>query len=241
VTNEVLTSFVAFTQNHDAIANTLDGRRLQRQVSPGKYRAITAALLLGPQTPLIFMGQEFNASSVFPYFADYPPQSKELWNSRKKEAAEFAQFRDPSALARILNPCSTDTLRAATLNHAERASNVETFQLFADLIALRKQYVTALMPQELQGALLTQDALVLRWRAPRGMQCLLILNLGPQIECRAWAEPLLAAPSGQCWRAIWASESSRYGGMGAVEALLPEGWQFGAEAAQLLIAHPRMG
>ena len=238
VTNEVLTSFVAFTQNHDAIANTLDGRRLQRLVSPGKYRTITAALLLGPQTPLIFMGQEFDASSLFPYFADYPEQSKELWDDRKRQAAQFAQFQDPSALAQILNPCSTDTFHAATLNYAERAANAQTLHLFADLIALRKRYATTLMPQELQGALLTQDACALRWQAPGGMPCLLILNLGSQIECRTWAEPLLAAPSGRCWRAIWASESPRYGGLGAVEPELPEGWQFGAEAAQFLIALP---
>ena len=63
-------AFVCFTENHDQIANTGTGDRPRFQTSPGRYRAITALLLLGPWTPLLFQGQEFGASSPFLFFAD---------------------------------------------------------------------------------------------------------------------------------------------------------------------------
>ena len=236
VTDELLTSFVAFTQNHDAVGNTLDGRRLQRLVSPGKYRAITALLLLGPQTPLIFMGQEFNASTLFPYFADYPGEWSKLWKGRREEAGIFDPFRDPAAAAQILDPCSLDTFQAARLNHAERQSNHETLQLFTDLLALRRQYAQALSTRDLASAVLTPQAFAMRWSAPEGTECLFILNLGAQMECRAWPEPLLVAPPGRHWSGAWASDSPRYGGMGVVDPQQPGGWQFAAETAHLLVA-----
>ena len=63
-------AFVCFIENHDQIANTGPGDRPRFQTSPGRYRAITALLLLGPWTPLLFQGQEFGASSSFLFFAD---------------------------------------------------------------------------------------------------------------------------------------------------------------------------
>ena len=63
-------AFVCFIENHDQIANTGPGDRLRFQTSPGRYRAMTALLLLGPWTPLLFQGEEFGASSPFLFFAD---------------------------------------------------------------------------------------------------------------------------------------------------------------------------
>jgi len=63
-------TFVCFIENHDQIANTGAGDRPRFQTSAGRYRAITALLLLGPWTPLLFQGEEFGASSPFLFFAD---------------------------------------------------------------------------------------------------------------------------------------------------------------------------
>src|SRR5215468_5098442 len=63
-------AFVCFVENHDQIANTGPGDRVRFQTSPARYRAMTALLLLGPWTPLLFQGEEFGASSPFMYFAD---------------------------------------------------------------------------------------------------------------------------------------------------------------------------
>lgn len=63
-------AFIAFIENHDQAANCAFGERVRFQTSPGRYRALTALLLLAPSTPLLFQGQEFGASSPFTYFND---------------------------------------------------------------------------------------------------------------------------------------------------------------------------
>ena len=63
-------AFVAFLENHDQVSNAIAGERVRFSTSPGRYRAMTALLLFGPWTPLLFQGQEFGASSPFVYFAD---------------------------------------------------------------------------------------------------------------------------------------------------------------------------
>src|SRR4029077_14028225 len=57
-------AFVCFIENHDQIANTGAGERVCLQTSPARYRAMTALLLLGPWTPLLFQGEEFGASQI---------------------------------------------------------------------------------------------------------------------------------------------------------------------------------
>src|SRR6185436_16795891 len=52
------TAFVHFLQNHDQVANSGFGLRAHLLTSPGQLRAMTALLLLMPQTPMLFQGQE---------------------------------------------------------------------------------------------------------------------------------------------------------------------------------------
>src|SRR5206468_6144294 len=63
--------FVTFIENHDQVANSAYGMRGHQLTSPGRWRAMTALLLLMPGTPMLFKGQEFSASAPFLYFADY--------------------------------------------------------------------------------------------------------------------------------------------------------------------------
>ena len=51
--------FVTYLENHDQVANTARGARLAASVDPGRLRAMTALLLLGPSTPMLFQGQEW--------------------------------------------------------------------------------------------------------------------------------------------------------------------------------------
>ena len=79
-------AFVSFLENHDQVSNAITGQRIRFSTSPGKYRAMTALLLLGPWTPLLFQGQEFGASSPFVYFADV---SKDLNAAIRKGRFDF--------------------------------------------------------------------------------------------------------------------------------------------------------
>ncbi|HXE53055.1 MAG TPA: malto-oligosyltrehalose trehalohydrolase, partial [Tepidisphaeraceae bacterium] len=72
------TGFVHFTENHDQISNYARGLRTRYMCGPGIYRAMTALMLLSPQTPMLFQGQEFGASSPFVYFADHHPELAKL-------------------------------------------------------------------------------------------------------------------------------------------------------------------
>ena len=232
-----LSSLVSFTQNHDAVANTLHGQRIQAIVSPAKYRALTAAALLGPQTPLIFMGQEFAASTPFAYFADYAGDGAQiLWRGRQTEAQQFETYRDPLAVARIMDPCAVQTVQHSTLDFEDRNRHPETYRLFRDLLALRRtDPVLARRPSlRPEGAVLEGHAFVVRWSDDVDGARLLLINLGHQLESRAWPEPLLAPSPGSTWRVIWSSEAAAYGGMGTVSPAIETGWQSGADCAVFL-------
>src|SRR5213592_3694256 len=88
--------FVCFIENHDQIANTGSGQRLRFQTSPGRYRALTALLLLGPWTPLLFQGEEFGAQSPFLFFADVGDASvrEATRKGRAKLLAPFLSLTD---------------------------------------------------------------------------------------------------------------------------------------------------
>ena len=241
VSTQPLHCFVAFTQNHDQVANTLYGRRIHTLASPGKCRAMTALLLLGTQTPMLFMGQEFNASAPFAYFADYQGDvASNLWTSRKKELAGFDQYLHPAALATLLNPCALDTVRRCTLDFRERETHAETYQLYRDLITLRRSdAVLARRPQAaVDGAVLSEEAFVLRFSSAEDGDRLLVLNLGAQIDRRAFAEPLLAPAVGTRWVLAWSSDEPLYGGVGALDPVQSDGWRFPAESAMFLMVQP---
>src|SRR5690606_40151082 len=66
------TAFVSFLQNHDQIGNRAFGERLIALSDPQALRAAYALLLLSPQIPMLFMGEEIGARQPFLYFTSYP-------------------------------------------------------------------------------------------------------------------------------------------------------------------------
>src|SRR5215471_3838490 len=98
--------FVCFIENHDQIANTGPGERPRFQTSPGRYRAMTALLLLGPWTPFLFQGEEFGASSPFLYFADVGDKSvrQATRKGRAELLAPFLSLTKKEALRRLAAP-----------------------------------------------------------------------------------------------------------------------------------------
>src|SRR6185437_14287834 len=104
-------AFINFIQNHDQIANSAKGQRLHDLTTAGRYKAITALLLLAPGTPMLFQGQEFAASTPFLFFAD---QKKELAALVKDGRREFlAQWRSLDrpdlAIADPANPATFES------------------------------------------------------------------------------------------------------------------------------------
>src|SRR5262249_26126357 len=86
--------FVHFLQNHDQVANSARGVRTHVLTAPGRHRALTTLLLLSPQTPMLFMGEEFAASNPFHYFAHHEPELAELvCRGRREFMSQFPRLK----------------------------------------------------------------------------------------------------------------------------------------------------
>src|SRR5262249_12726579 len=102
--------FVFYLQSHDQVANSLRGERLHDLGSPAMCRAMTALLLLGPGTPMLFQGQEFAASSPFLYFGDHEPElARAMAEGRRKFLSQFGSLATPEAAALLPQPSDPAT------------------------------------------------------------------------------------------------------------------------------------
>jgi maltooligosyltrehalose trehalohydrolase len=228
--------FVHYLQNHDQVANSFRGQRLHELTSPRELRALTALLLLGPQTPMLFQGQEFATSSPFLFFADHKPELIELVRRGRGEfLGQFASLRPPSIAALFTDPGDPHTFAKCKLDHGERARHGPILALHRDLLALRRNDRVLSEPDDasVDGAVLSPRAFVLRMARGRDER-LLVVNLGEPLVMMRMPEPLLAPPRGMEWHARWTSEDPLYGGLGVPEfAPTMEGWTFPGGCAVL--------
>jgi maltooligosyltrehalose trehalohydrolase len=231
-------AFVCFIENHDQIANTGPGSRPRFETSPGRYRAMTALLLLGPWTPLLFQGEEFGASSPFVYFADVGDASVRdaTRKGRAQLLAPFLSLTDEEALQSLPPPDDPEAFSRCKLDFAERDKNRELYDLHVDLLKLRKEDSRFRQQDSggIDGAVLGPMSFVLRYFSPSNDDRLLIINLGERRILHPASEPLLAPPAGHRWGTLWTSESQRYGGVGALATAAPEQWSLTAESTVAL-------
>jgi maltooligosyltrehalose trehalohydrolase len=135
--------FVFCLQNHDQVGNRAFGHRLHHDIDPAAFRAATVLLLLAPETPLLFMGQEWAASAPFLYFTDLPePLGTQVTNGRREEFRAFRAFADPAVRARIPDPQSRETFEASRLDWEERAKepHASVLRLHEALLAMRRSH-----------------------------------------------------------------------------------------------------
>ncbi|MBA2305670.1 MAG: malto-oligosyltrehalose trehalohydrolase [Acidobacteria bacterium] len=229
-------SFVTYLENHDQVANSAFGTRLHHLVSPGRCRALTALLLLGPATPMLFQGQEFHASSPFRYFADHKEELHQpIRAGRRAFLAQFESLKDPEVVRRLPAPDDPVNFERSKLDPAERASHTEAMALHRDLIALRRtDPVISGGVGRIDGAVLAPGALVLRLFGGARGDRLLIINLGCDLDLTPAPEPLLAPGADDNWQVLWSSESVRYGGQGTAPVNPDREWHLQGEAAVLL-------
>ena len=228
-------SFVTFLENHDQVANSAFGQRLHRSAAPGRFRAMTAFLLLGPGTPLLFQGQEYNSSSPFLYFADHKAELRgPITSGRREFLAQFSSLRDPDVQEALPSPVAAETFNRSTLDPAERHRHEAALALHTDLIALRRRDpVIGRAAERIDGAVLASEGLVLRYFGGAAGDRLLIVNLGCDLELTPAPEPLLAAPRTGRWRLAFSTEAIRYGGEGTPPVDLARDLRLPGECALL--------
>lgn len=212
--------FIHFLQNHDQIANSAKGLRMSRLASPPRIRAMTALLMLGPQTPMLFQGQEFGATTNFHYFSDqpHPDMMAIVRNGRADFLSQIPSIRDPEIKAGLADPCDRATFEKSKLDWSEWENNETSRALHRDLITLRRTdqaFEEAAHRRRVDGSVLSSNAFFLRFFAEDSAgDRLLLLNFGPDLPVTSVPDPLFAPPAGCEWSLIWSSEWSRYGGTG---------------------------
>jgi maltooligosyltrehalose trehalohydrolase len=213
--------FVHFLENHDQIANLGFGERLSALSDPATLRALTALLLLGPELPLLFQGQEHGATTPWRYFVDHaPPLGDAVRTGRARFVAQFQRLATPesqAALAEHLDPTAEATFRSCVLDPRQRRLDHPLVAMHRDLLRLRREDPAFTDPRAdaLDGAILSDRAFALRYQQDDPLRDRLVLvNLGPTFAAPVVPEPLVAPPHGAGWRVIWSSEDPRYGGHG---------------------------
>jgi maltooligosyltrehalose trehalohydrolase len=238
------TVYINFIQNHDQIANSGKGERCHALTSPGRYRAMTALLLLAPGTPMLFQGQEYAASQPFYYFADHEPElAKLVFAGRNKELSQFRSLALPEVQALLRAPADPQTFELCKLDFTERKRNAQIYQMHRNLLRLRREDPAFSVQRRggVDGAVLAAEAFVLRFFGSGGVDDpnafddrLLLINLGIDLALDPAPEPLLAPPAGQQWGILWSSEDPRYGGLGTPPLDTTEGWKIPGHAAVVL-------
>jgi maltooligosyltrehalose trehalohydrolase len=233
--------FVSFIQNHDQVANSLRGRRVHQLTSPGRFRAITALLLLIPNTPMLFQGQEFGASAPFLYFADHAPGLARLVAKGRREFLnQFQTIAGPESASYLAEPEAEETFLRCKLDFSEREKHAEIYNLHKDLLKLRREdpVLSRANAGRVDGAVLGPEAFMLRFFGESHDDRLLLVNLGLDLDLTPAPEPLLAPPHGCDWKMLWSSESPRYGGCGTPLLDAEQGWQVLGHAAMVLAPDP---
>ncbi len=135
--------FVVCLQNHDQIGNRAMGERLHHEIAADAWRAASVVLLTVPMTPLLFMGQEWSASTRFQYFTDLEPDLGRLvTQGRRREFAAFPEFADESRRDAIPDPQAAATHAASRLRWEERTEpgHAGIAALYRRLLALRSRH-----------------------------------------------------------------------------------------------------
>ncbi len=237
------TAFVSFLENHDQVANSAQGIRMRFDSRPGVYRAMTALLLLGPWTPLLFQGEEFGATSPFVFFTDIGDENlrEAIRAGRYEFLTQFPSIAAPGVKPTLPVPTRRESFEGCKLNHAERETERPFYDLHRDLLRLRREdgRFQKQIPGGVDGAVLGDQSFVLRYFGEASDERLLVVNLGPAQSFVPGPEPLLAPALGFEWEVVWSSDEERYGGPGVTNPLTEAGWSLPGESAIALRPIPR--
>lgn len=189
------TAFVAFLQNHDQIGNRAMGERLHQLCAPQALKAATALLLLSPMIPLMFMGDEVNASEPFLFFTDHHGELAEaVREGRRGEFADFAAFQDPERRDRIPDPNALATFKQSSPALADHPHA----ELYRHLLNLRHTHIVPHLPGTvaLGAQVLADGAVSARWRLGNSSLLQIDLNLSTTaVDHPAAAHVLFQTPA----------------------------------------------
>jgi maltooligosyltrehalose trehalohydrolase len=174
------TAFVLFLQNHDQIGNRAFGERLTTLADPSALHAANALLLLSPQIPLLFMGEESGATDPFLYFTSHtdPVLAEAVREGRRQEFAKFPAFSDPAKRAHIPDPNDELTFCRSIPRPDGASSRTRT----ASLLAARHAHIIPRLAgaRAIGANAIGPAAVMARWRMGDGRVLAIAVNLGAE-------------------------------------------------------------
>ena len=176
-------AFVSFVQNHDQIGNRAFGDRLVSVASADAVRAVTAALLLLPQIPMLFMGEEWGTAKPFPFFCDFSGELGEaVRQGRREEFKHDPALRAGEGRAEIPDPQADATFRSAKLDWSEidRSPHRATLAWYRHILAVRKDHIAPLIAKIKHGGTsvaVGHLAVSVEWQATADVTLRLDVNL----------------------------------------------------------------
>jgi maltooligosyltrehalose trehalohydrolase len=179
--------FVSFLQNHDQVGNRAFGERITNLAEPRALKAVIAVLLLAPSPPLLFMGEEFGASTPFLFFCDFEPDlASKAREGRRVEFARFEQFGSADAQAKIPDPNAKETFLRSKLDWGAVQSQIHSdwLKFYRELLACRKSTIVPRVKDVLPGTasfeVLSKRAVSVIWPFEGGGQFALLANLSDE-------------------------------------------------------------
>jgi maltooligosyltrehalose trehalohydrolase len=177
-------AFVSFLQNHDQVGNRAMGERLSALISAERLKAITAVLLLTPQIPMLFMGEEWASDRPFNFFTDFHGELADaVREGRRKEFAKFAEFSDPEARKKIPDPNEASTFNGSKLDWdaVSEPSHAEWLSWYKTLIDTRRTRIVPLLSKigaDSTAEVRNDTVIVAHWPLGDSGRLTLVANLG---------------------------------------------------------------
>lgn len=169
-------AFVSFLQNHDQVGNRAFGERLSHLIPAERLDLARAILFLAPQIPMVFMGEEWSATSPFQFFVDFetePDLAKAVREGRRSEFKHFKAFADPEITLRIPDPTDSATFERSKIDwsEAEREPHRSSLARTRELLKLRREEIVPLLKAGYDGSsfeVTSSGFLEVTWRFAKG-------------------------------------------------------------------------
>ncbi len=166
--------FLAYLQNHDQIGNRAQGDRLTATISPARQLCGAAVVLCSPYTPMLFMGEEWAASSPWQFFASFEDAdlAAAVRDGRRKEFAEHGWGE-----SEVPDPMDVATVVRSTLPWGELADPAHraVYDTYRELIALRREHPELTDPRLDRFRVDAEDG----WLVLHRGTLRVVVNLGP--------------------------------------------------------------
>ena len=200
-----LIACVAFNQNHDQVGNRAFGERLIDLSDRETTVLFTAVLLLSPQIPLLWMGEEWGETNPFCFFCDFDGElAAAVRKGRRNEFSKFDAFIDPDAREDIPDPNALSTFEASQVDWSkpETEAGRAWLTLYTTLLGVRAREVVPRLTGEAPKTgtvLAAADGVVdVAWSLADGAVMTMLINMttedaGPMPD----AEVIAAVVSGE--------------------------------------------